>query len=75
MQIMSNISAYVVEIIEKAAGNLKSLTKISEFADLFFSLEVVTQIIKNVMSEHENVSVYSSPVLLAFLTSVPVIVP
>ena len=29
MQIMSNLSAYVVEIIEKAAGNLKSANKVS----------------------------------------------
>lgn len=48
---MSNLSAYVCEIIEKAATNLKGNNKINEFNDVFFSLEVITQVIKNVMSE------------------------
>lgn len=72
---MSNLSTYVTEVIEKAATNLKSATKIVEFADLFFSLEVVTQVIKNVMSDEENVSVYNAPILFAFLTSAPFVLP
>lgn len=36
--IMSNLSAYVCEIIEKAATNLKGNNKINEFNDVFFSL-------------------------------------
>jgi hypothetical protein len=51
MQIMSNLSAYVVDTIEKAAANLKGQNRIAEFADIFYSLETVTQIIRNVMSE------------------------
>ena len=47
---MSNLSAYVTEIIEKVAANLKSNNKIIEFNDVFFSLEAITQVIKNVIS-------------------------
>lgn len=72
---MSNLSAYVVEVIEKAATNLKGQNRIAEFADIFFSLEAVTHIIRNVMSEQDNVSIYSAPVLLTFLTSVPFVLP
>lgn len=48
---MSNLSAYVSEIIEKVALNLKGNNKITEFNDVFFSLDVITQVIKNVISE------------------------
>jgi hypothetical protein len=41
----------VSEIIEKAATNLKGNNKINEFNEVFFSLDVITQVIKNVISE------------------------
>lgn len=48
---MSNLSSYVSEIIEKVAANLKGSNKITEFNDVFFSLEAITQVIRNVISE------------------------
>lgn len=51
IEIISNISAYICEIIEKIATNLKGNNKISEFNETFFSLEIITQVIKNVMSD------------------------
>jgi len=50
IHIMSNVSTYVSEIIEKIAANLKSPNKIIEFNTVFFSLDVITQVIRNVMS-------------------------
>jgi hypothetical protein len=32
-------------------------------------------VIKNVISEDENVSIYNAPVLLTYLTSVPFVLP
>jgi hypothetical protein len=75
IQIMSNLSAYVCEIIEKIAANLKGNNKIVEFNNVFFSLDVVTQVIRNVMSEDENVSVYNAPILFTYLTNVPFVLP
>lgn len=72
---MSNLSAYVSEIIEKVATNLKGNNKITEFNDVFFSLEAITQVIKNVISEEENVSIYNAPILFTYLTSVPFVLP
>lgn len=72
---MSNLSAYVCEIIEKIAANLKGNNKIVEFNNVFFSLDVVTQVIRNVMSEDENVSVYNAPILFTYLTNVPFVLP
>jgi hypothetical protein len=72
---MSNLSAYVSEIIEKVAANLKGNNKITEFNDVFFSLEAITQVIKNVISEEENVSIYNAPILFTYLTSVPFVLP
>lgn len=72
---MSNLSACVTEVMEKAAANLKSVNRVNEFAEVFFSLEVMVQVIKNVMSEEESVSVYNAPVLLTFLTNVPFTLP
>jgi hypothetical protein len=65
----------VSEIIEKVAANLKGNNKITEFNDVFFSLDVITQVIKNVISEEENVSIYNAPILFTYLTSVPFILP
>jgi hypothetical protein len=39
---MSNLSAYVVDVIETAAANLKGQNRVVEFADIFFSIETVT---------------------------------
>jgi hypothetical protein len=75
IQVISNLSSYLCEIVEKVATNLKSTTRISEFNDVFFTLETVTQVIKNVMSEDENVAVYNAPVLLTYLTNVPFVLP
>ena len=72
---MSNLSTYVVEVIEKVAANLKGTNKVSEFNDAFFSLEVVTLVIKNVMSSEENVSIYNAPILFTYLTNVPFVLP
>jgi hypothetical protein len=47
---MSNISSYVCEIIEKVATNLKGPSRITDFSTVFFSLEVITQVIRNVIS-------------------------
>lgn len=69
------MSAYVCEVIEKVAGNLKGNNKIPEFNTAFFSLDVVTQVIRNVMSEEESVSVYNAPILFAYLTNVPFVLP
>lgn len=41
---------------------------------MFFSLETVTKIIRNVNSEDENVSQYNSPILYAILASVPLVI-
>ncbi len=57
------------------ATNLKSNTKIIEFNNVFFSLETITQVIKNVMSDEENVAVYNAPILLTYLTNVPFVLP
>lgn len=72
---MSNLSAYVSEIIEKVAANLKGNNKITEFNEVFFSLEAITQVIRNVISEEENVSIYNAPILFTYLTSVPFVLP
>jgi len=72
---MSNLSSYVCEVIEKVAANLKGNNRIAEFNDTFFSLDVITQVIKNVMSPEENVSIYNAPILFTYLTSVPFILP
>jgi hypothetical protein len=36
---------------------------------------VITQIISNVMSDVENVSVYNAPILQAYLANVPLVIP
>jgi hypothetical protein len=72
---MSNISAYICEIIEKIATNLKGNNKINEFNTVFFSLDVIQQVIRNVMSGDENISVYNAPILFTYLTNVPFILP
>lgn len=72
---MSNISAYVCEVIEKVAANLKSNNKIPEFSTSYLSLETVRILINNVISEEESVSVYNAPVLLSYLTTVPFTLP
>ena len=69
--VMSNLSTYVVEVIEKVAANLKGTNRIGEFNDAFFSLEVVTLVIKNVMSSEENVSIYNAPILFTYHTATP----
>ena len=38
MKVISNLSAYACEVIEKIAANLKSNNKILEFNNTFFSL-------------------------------------
>lgn len=75
VEVLSNLSAYVCEVIEKVAGNLKGNNKIPEFNTAFFSLDVVTQVIRNVMSQEESVSVYNAPILFAYLTNVPFVLP
>ena len=75
MQIISNISSYICEIIEKIAANLKGNSKINEFNTTFFSLDIITKVIKNVMSDEENVAVYNAPILLTYLTNVPFVLP
>lgn len=40
---------------------------------MFFSLETVTKIIRNVNNENENISQYNSPILYAVLVSVPLV--
>jgi hypothetical protein len=72
---MSNLSAYACEVIEKIAANLKSNNKILEFNNTFFSLEIITDVIKNVMSDIENVSIYNAPILFTYLTNVPFVLP
>lgn len=69
------MSSYIVEIIEKIAANLKSNTKITELNTTFFSLDIITQVIKNVMSDEECVAVYNAPILLSYLTNVPFVLP
>lgn len=75
ISVISNLSSYICQIIEKVATNLKSNTKIIEFNNVFFSLETITQVIKNVMSDEENVAVYNAPILLTYLTNVPFVLP
>ena len=72
---MSNLSSYVCEVIEKIAANLKGSNKVPELQEAFFSLEVITQVIKNVMSADEHVSIYNAPILFAYLTNVPFVLP
>ena len=36
---------------------------------------MITQVIKNVMNEEENVCVYNAPVLFTYLTNVPFVLP
>lgn len=62
-------------MIEKAAANIKSNSAIPEFTTIFFTPEIVTLVIKNVMSDYENVSVYNAPILLTYLTNVPFTLP
>lgn len=73
--VLSNFSAFVSETIEKAATNAKSTSPVPEFTTIFFTPEVVTIVIRNVMSEHENVCVYNAPILLTYLTNVPFTLP
>ena len=73
--VMSNLSSYVCEVIEKIAANLKGNNKVPELQEAFFSLEVITQVIKNVMSPEEHVSIYNAPILFAYLTNVPFVLP
>lgn len=72
---MSNISSYMSEIIEKISANLKSNNKVVAFATIFFSVDIVTSIIKNIMSEDENVCIYNAPILFTYLTNVPFVLP
>ena len=55
--------------------NLKGNNKIVEFNDIFFSIDAITQVIKNVINEDENVSIYNAPILFTYLTSVPLVLP
>lgn len=57
------------------SANLKSNNKVVELSNIFFSLEIIASIIKNVMSEDENISVYNAPILLTYLTNVPFVLP
>ena len=75
IQIISNLSSYICETIEKIAANLKGNSKIPEFNTTFFSLDIITQVIKNVVSDEENVAVYNAPILLTYLTNVPFVLP
>lgn len=72
---MSNLSAYVCEIVEKIAANLKSNNRIPELNSTFFSLETVSTLISNVINPEESVSVYNAPILLTYLTTVPFVLP
>jgi hypothetical protein len=42
---------------------------------VFFSLDIIQQVIENVMSDDENVSVYNAPILFTYLTNVPFVLP
>lgn len=46
-----------------------------ELSHLFFTPAIITQIISNVMSDEENVSVYNAPILQTYLTNVPLVIP
>jgi len=72
---MSNISNYICEIIEKIAANLKGNNRIIEFNNVFFSLDIIQQVIFNVMSDAEDVSIYNAPILLTYLYNVPFVLP
>ena len=73
--VLSNLSACVTETVEKCVASLKSNTPIKEFSGIFFNPDDITVIINNVMSEFENVSVYNAPILLTYLTNVPLNAP
>jgi len=49
--VLSNLSACVIETVEKCVANLKSNTPIKEFSGIFFNPDDITVIINNVMSE------------------------
>lgn len=74
---VSNLSASICEIIEKVAGALKgnSNESASELSSIYFKPEIITKVITNVMSDEENTSVYNAPILLTYLTNVPLILP
>lgn len=50
--VISNLSTSICEIIEKVAANVKSGNESSiELSQIYFTPEIITQIIENVMSE------------------------
>lgn len=72
---MSNLSVCVCDIIEKVSANIKSQNPVSEFGKVFFTPVVITKVINNVMVDEENISIYNAPVLLIYLTNVPINIP
>lgn len=63
------------EIIEKVAANAKSTNAIPEFCAIFFAPKVIIEIINNVISSEENVSVYNAAILFSYLTNAPIVLP
>ena len=64
-------------MIEKVATALKANSNEScqKISSLYFKSDIITKVITNVMSEDENVSVYNAPILLTYLSNVPLILP
>lgn len=74
--VISNLSTPICQTIEKVAASVKAANESSiELSHLFFTPAIITQIISNVMSDEENVSVYNAPILQTYLTNVPLVIP
>lgn len=46
-----------------------------EFATIYFSVDIVTSLIKNIMNDDENVCIYNAPILFTYFTNVPFVLP
>lgn len=76
IQIISNIATPICQIIEKFVGSIKNSHEcVTQLYQVFITPAIITQIISNVMSDEQNVSVYNAPILQTYLSNISVLVP
>lgn len=65
-----NISFVLCDVIEKSAAGVKSTKGAKEILSYIYTPNFCEGLLNNVVSEIEEVAIYSAPVLLTALTSI-----
>lgn len=70
MQLMGNLSMILCEVIDKYSSTIKTVQGCKEMLTYVYGTKFCRELVNNIISDDEQVSIYNTPVLLCSLVSI-----